>query len=214
MGEQRDACLLAHKAREALACQACDVGQLFCRGLDFQRAVGEGEHAVLSQIAVGNLHQEDGAYHGGAGRGFQHAQRRGEDLHGCAACTAYQAVDGAGLDHHGGEVHVVGGYQLMGFLFGHALLLAKLEQEVRVLLGLFGGCGVDDLGAFQVVTLRVDFLGLAQDNEVGDALLQGFLGSGKDAVVEALGQDDGLLVGLGAFDHRIDERGHKHSFRG
>ena len=214
MGEQGNARFGAHQALEALAGQACDVCQLFSGGLDFQRAVGEGEHAVFAQIAVGDFHKEDGAYHGGTGSGFQHAQRRGKDFHRSAACAAHQAVDGTGLDHHGGEVHVVGGYQLKGFLFGHALLLAKLEQEVCVLLGLFGGCGVDDLGAFQVVALGVDFLGLAQDHEVGDALLQGFLGSGKDAVVEAFGKDDGLLVGLGAFDHRVDERGHKHSFRG
>ena len=214
MGEQRDAGLLAQQALERLVGKVCNMRQFLGGGLDLQCAVGEGEYAVFAQIAVGNLHQEQRANHGCARCGFQNLQRRGEDLHGCAACAANQAITLAGFHHHGCEVDVVLRYQLMCLFFGHALLLAQLVQKGSEFLYLVGSGGVDDFGAFQVVALCVDLGFVAEDYQVGNALLQRFFGSGKDAVVVAFGQNDGLLVRFGAFDHRVDEHGHKHSFHG
>ena len=108
-----------------------------------------------------------------------------------------QAVGIAHLDHHGAKV---GGVHHLGasLLDGDALLGAELGKLLRVLLVLLGVARVDDGGAG-----NVDVIGVAQDDDVGQALLDDLVRRDDGARVFALGQDDGLKVGLGGRLHTV-----------
>ena len=88
------------------------------------------------------------------------------------------------------------------------------EEEACEFIDLIGSCGIDDFGTFEVVAFCVDLFCVTKDYQIRNALFQGFFCSGQDTIVVAFGQNDSLFVGFGAFNHRIDERGHKHSFHG
>ena len=108
-----------------------------------------------------------------------------------------QAVGVAHLDHHGAKV---GGVHHLGasLLDGNALLGAELGKLLCVLLVLLGIARVDDGGAGDV-----DLVGIAQDDDVGQALLDDFVSRDDGARILALGQDDGLKVGLGGRLHTV-----------
>ena len=115
-----------------------------------------------------------------------------------------QAVGVAHLDHHGavvGGVHDLGA----GLLDGDALLGAELGEllGVGLMVGGVGARGVDDGDA-----LDVDLVGVAQDDEVRQVLLDDLLGGLDGARVLALGQHDRLLVRLGGGLHAAQEIAH------
>ena len=63
--------LFSQQTLEGLISEVRDVCQLFSSGLNLKCAVGEGKDAVFHQVAVGNFHQEEGAYHRRAWSGLQ-----------------------------------------------------------------------------------------------------------------------------------------------
>ena len=113
-----------------------------------------------------------------------------------------QAVGVAHLDHHGAKV---GGVHHLGasLLDGNALLGAELSKLLRILLVLLGIARVDDGSAG-----NVDLVGVAQDDELCQALLDDLGGCDDGARILALGQDDRLKVGLGGRLHTVKEIAH------
>ena len=118
-----------------------------------------------------------------------------------------QAVGVAHLDHHGAEVGGVV-HLLEGLGQGDTLLGAQLGELLGVGLLLLGSAGVDYGDA-----VNLDLIRVAQDDEVGQALLDDLLGSLDGARVLALGQDDGLLVGLGGGLHACEKVAHCIPFK-
>ena len=113
-----------------------------------------------------------------------------------------QAVGVTHLDHHGAKV---GGVHHLGasLLDGDALLGAELGKLLRVLLVLLGIARIDDGGAG-----NVDLVGVAQDDDFCQALLDDLGGRDDGARILALGQDDRLKVGLGGRLHTVKEIAH------
>ena len=113
-----------------------------------------------------------------------------------------QAVGVAHLYHHraevGGVVHL-----LEGLGKGDTLLCAELGELLGVCLLALSGAGVDDGDAGDV-----DGRGIAKDDEVGKILLDDLLCGLDGTRILALGQDDGLLVGLGGRLHAVKELAH------
>ena len=108
-----------------------------------------------------------------------------------------QAVGIAHLDHHGakvGSVHHLGA----SLLDGDALLGAELGKLLRVLLVLLGIARIDDGSAG-----NVDLVGVTQDDDLCQALLDDLGGCDDGARILALGQDDRLKVGLGGRLHTV-----------
>ena len=184
-----------------------DLGQTVGIGLHFQAAVGEEEGAVVAQVAVGHVHDEERAHHLRAGSGLQDLQGRAQHVAGGVAGARDEAVRFAHLHHHHAEVQLVV-HKLEGLLERHALRRAQLGQLLGIGLAQLGGAEVDDAGALQVAAGSGDVVGVAQDDEGGDALGENRLGGLEGADVVALGKHDGLLVGLRAGDHGIEELAH------
>ena len=205
--EQRNTRIVTDQALEGFVSLVRNVSELFAGGLDLERAIGEQEESVLAEFAAWNIHDEEGAYHGLARCRLDDLQGRGEDLDGSVAGTAYQTVAQTALHHEHGEMDRVL-HQLFCLFRGHALSFAQFVEEICEFFLLIGSCRIDDRGAFKVVTFCSDLIGITQDDDVRDTLRECFLRCFEDALIVALGQNDGLLVRFGAVDQRVNERGH------
>ena len=174
-----------------------DLGE-FVRGrVDVEAAVGEDQRAVGAKLRGVGAHHEEGRDQLGARGGLEDLQRRAQSVGGGVAGAGDQTVGIAHLDHHGAKV---GGIHHLGasLLDGDALLSAELGKLLRVLLVLLGVARVDDGGAG-----NVDLVGVAQDDDLGQTLLDDLSSRDDGARILALGQDDGLKVGLGGRLHTV-----------
>ena len=148
-------------------------------GLMFRPQSAKISVPSVPNCGVLGAHDEEGRDELGARGGLQDLQRGAQGVGGGVAGAGDQAVGVAHLDHHGA---VVGGVVHLGagLLDGHALLGAQLGELLRVLLVLVGAAGVDDGDA-----RHVDLVGVAQDDQVGEALLDDDLGGLDGALVLA-----------------------------
>ena len=179
-----------------------DLGELVGGRVDVEAAVGEDQRAVGTELRGVGAHHEEGRDQLGARGGLEDLKRRAQGVGGGVAGAGDQAVGIAHLDHHGAKV---GGVHHLGasLLDGNALLGAELGKLLRVLLVLLGIARVDDGGAG-----NVDLVGVAQDDDLCQALLDDLGGRDDGARILALGQDDRLKVGLGGRLHTVKEIAH------
>ena len=98
-------------------------------------------------------------------------------------------------------------------LDGDALLGAELRQQLGILFFLGVVARVDDGGLCDVLKVVLgseffDFFGVAQENEVGNALGEDTVGSFQSAFFRAFGENDALLVGF-CFCNELFNQCHK-----
>ena len=188
---------VAHEGGPGVSRGDGDLGELVRGRVDVEAAVGEDQRAVGAKLRGVGAHHKEGRDQLGARGGLEDLQRGAQGVGGGVAGAGDQAVGIAHLDHHGAKV---GGIHHLGasLLDGDALLGAELGKLLCVLLVLLGVARVDDGGAG-----NVDVIGVAQDDDVGQALLDDLVRRDDGARVLALGQDDGLKVGLGGRLHTV-----------
>ena len=174
-----------------------DLGELIGGRVDVEATVGEDQRAVGAELRGVGAHHEEGRDQLGARGGLEDLKRGAQGVGRGVAGAGDQAVGVAHLDHHGAKV---GGVHHLGasLLDGDTLLGAELGKLLRVLLVLLGVARVDDGGAGNVDLVRV-----AQDDELCQALLDDFVCRDDGTRILALGQDDGLKVGLGGRLHTV-----------
>ena len=211
MREHGNARLGPEKLLVALRRRNGNLGKVFSVRLNAHGAVAEHERAGIAELAVRHFHHEEGAHKLAARSGFNNAQSRMQHIFGCMASAANQTVCMARLQQHGAEIHDI--VHLGIGLFGsNALALAQLIERLGHFLTKFAFDIVDNGRAIELEALRGDFLRFADDHDVRKALLQRLFGGFQDTFVVALGQNDGLLIGLSAVDHSAQKRCHAASF--
>ena len=145
-----------------------------------------------------------------AGLGLDDLQRRAHGVGGRVDRAGDQTVGLA--EHHQHRAEIAGvGQRLAGLLLGHALLGTQLAQ-----LGDHGGehffivhrleRGLVQRIEPQLPSTGQDRVLVADDNQVDDVTLEQIVGRLDDAVLLALGQHDGLSVGLGLAQQAVLER--------
>ena len=196
-GEHSDLRVGAHVLLPGLGRGKSDLGELFCGRCDVEAAVSEEQRAFVAVLGLVRAHDEEGRDKLGARSGLQDLECRTKGVGRGVAGAGHEAVSVSCLDHHraevGGVVHL-----LPGVFDGDALLLAELGKELGVGFMLLCSLGVDDLD-----TLDRDLGRVAEDNELGEALLHDLLCSLDGARIFALGQDDRLEVRLGLLLHAV-----------
>ncbi len=192
----------AHKGGPGVSGGDGDLGELVGGRVDVEAAVGEDQRTVGAELRGVGAHHEEGRDQLGTRGGLKDLQRGAQGVGGGVAGAGDQAVGVTHLDHHGAKV---GGVHHLGasLLDGDALLGAELGKLLRVLLVLLGIARIDDGGAG-----NVDLVGVAQDDDLCQALLDDLGGRDDGARILALGQDDRLKVGLGGRLHTVKEIAH------
>ncbi len=168
-----------------------DLGQLLGSGVRIDRAV------TVDQYLIRQQHEEDGGDQGRARGGLDDLHRRTDGVGSGVHRAGYQTVDFVALQHHGTQYHVV--FQLFaGNHFGHALVLAQLDQTGHIALA--HGNRIDDLdavGQYHALLFgdATDLFRVAQQHRTGDATLGTDGGSLDGARLFPFRQHD-ALVGL------------------
>ena len=185
-----------------LGCRHCDLCQLGSGGIGDDGAVGKDEQAVgaVGRI-LGEHHHERAGHDVDAGLGLDDLEGCAEHVAGGVEGTCHLSVGVAGLDHEAAQIEGIG-CGGAGLLHRDAFLLAELEEEGSIFVDDLLVGGIDDGGLLDVFKLErrshlVDFLGVADQDDVGDAV-------GDDAVCRcecagfgAFGQHDALALFLG-----------------
>ena len=205
-GEEGDLGLLADEGAEGAGGGQGDVDHLLGGRAGVDGAVGEAEDVVAGGGGFAQAHEEGGGGQLDARGRADALEGRAEHVAGGGDRAGDEAVGFAGGEHHGAEVDALVEQGLAGAFGGHAFGLALLveglgefveQRALGVVDHLRGGHQPHAGGVFG----EGDLLGRAQDDDVGDVLLQRQVGGLDDARVLALGEDDGAA---GAFGLRAD----------
>ena len=188
-----------------------DFRKIFRIRLNAYRAVAEHKCAGIAKLAIRNFHHKEGTHELAARRSFNDAQRRMQHVFGCMASATNQAICMASLQQHGAKIHDII-HLSFRFFGGNALALAQLVERLGHFFAKLALSVVDNGRAIEFEALCSDLFRFADNHDVCKTLLQRLLGSFQDALVIALGQNDGLLVGLSAVDHSAQKRCHAASF--
>lgn len=113
-----------------------------------------------------------------------------------------------GLDDHAPQIEVVLRHQLAGLFDGHALLLAQLSKLLGILLTAGIVLRIDNSSLVDILQspllgLLADVLRIADQDNVGQSVLQCTVSSLQRAFLLGLRQHDALLVGLGASNNLL-----------
>ena len=154
------------------------------------RTVGDEEHSAAD---AGNTRGALDDLECGA----QRLTRGGES-------TGDLSVGTFGLDDHATEVERVL-YEFAGLFDGHALALAEFAEELCEFLGALVVLGVDerslaDVGEAVLLGQGVYFGRVADEDDVGQAVCQSFVGRDKRALFLGLGEHYALRIGLRTCD--------------
>ena len=133
--------------------------------------------------------------------GAQHVARR-------VAGTGQLAVGIAVLDHQAAQVQRIV-HQFAGLFDGHAFLFAQFAQQLCVFFRAGIVIRVDDSGLANVTQAPLfgagmDFIRVAQQNQVGNSLCQYQVGSFQCAFFRAFRKDNALAVRFGALNDFIN----------
>ena len=179
------------------------LGQLSGIGHGRNGHIAHHHHAVFAILLLVGYEQHGTAYASNARFAFDDLQCGAKGFARCAECARHLSVGPVGFNEHATKVKIVL-YQFASLCQGHALLLAKFGQQlgqlfaVGIVFGVDDGCLVDVYKSTSLCQF-VNFRGIANENDVGDVVGQCSVGSTKCAFFASFGQNDALLVALGAF---------------
>ena len=196
VGQHGDIGAILYQKFKGLGGGLGDGGQLFRVGILIQAGIREEEGAVGAHLAVRYRYNEESGNQTGARFGLQNLQAGAQSVRGRVAGAGNHTVGIAHLNHHNSEIGVVGQQDLSGLFLGHSLLGTQLRKFLNICVGLLISGGIHDHGAGNVTSPASlsDSLLVADDDQVGNALLQDLLGSHKGTPVFALRKNDGLFT--------------------
>jgi hypothetical protein len=192
----------ASTPRKLLQLRACtdrDLGQRLGVGIGVDGAIGKQDGAVLAELGGFGHHQEDRGDGLDAGGGADHLKGSAQHVAGGIGRPGHGAAGIPRTHHHRSVVEVVlAGQQLLRLLPGEPFFLAQLDQlvdvgfELRRILWLEQGHTVE--GGAQLLRLGLQRLGIPQQHNLRQSVLDDLPGGLNHPVVVPLGQDDGLQV--------------------
>ena len=170
-GERQHCDARVHAAKRLCARRGRDrdLGKLFGRRVDVDRAVRKDHQTVVAVLLVRDLHDEEARNRVDAGLHLDDLQPRTERIAGGVDRAGNEAVALAVLNHHRGEEQRI--LDHIGCLFGcDALCLAHLIEAVDVKLIIRMRFGIDRVDAFEryveLLRNRFDLFALAEQRDL------------------------------------------------
>ena len=200
-----------------LGCADGNLCQLLGVGHGGDGNVAYHEHTLLAVLRRLGDEQHGAADAGDAGGALNDLQGGPEGIACGGEGTADLSVGIAALDDEATEVQRIE-HLLPGLLLGHALGLAQFVEQRCIIVGLGAGLGVDDGGLLHVLQtqflgLRQNFLAVADEDDFGQLVGYGAVGSGQCALLQRFGEHDALFVALGSSNDFVDECHSGYFFR-